>query len=85
MIKRIFEVIIFIVALIYVLWMEVTTLIRKILTLVLWLIVNVIDVVLIIPLSFVWIISGKNYIYNLEYWINEKTGIFNIMYEKDFE
>jgi len=57
MIKRIFEVIIFIVALIYVLWMEVTTLIRKILTLVLWLIVNVIDVVLIIPLSFVWTLT----------------------------
>ena len=83
MIGRIFDVILFIVALIYVLFMDLTWLIRAFLTVALWLIVNSIDVVLIIPLFFVWIITGKNYIYNLEYWINEKTGIFNIMYEKN--
>jgi hypothetical protein len=83
MISRIFNVILFIVALIYVLVMDVAWLIRAIFTVALWLTLNTIDLVLIIPLGLVWVITGKNYIYNLEYWVNEKTGIFNIIYEKN--
>jgi hypothetical protein len=83
MISRIFNVILFIVALIYVLFMDLTWLIRKFLTVALWFILNTIDLVLIIPLGLVWLFTGKNYIYKLEYWVNEKTGIFNSMYEKE--
>lgn len=47
-----------------------------------WFLLNTIDLVLIIPLFIVWIFTGKNYIMNLEYWVNEKTGFFEDMYEK---
>lgn len=45
-----------------------------------WLLVNTLDLCLIIPMFIVWIIIGKNYIFKLEGWINDKTGFFNKMY-----
>lgn len=47
-----------------------------------WFLLNTIDLVLIIPLFIVWIFTGKNYIMNLEHWVNEKTGFFEDMHEK---
>lgn len=47
-----------------------------------WFLLNTIDLILIIPLFVVWIFTGKNYIMNLEHWVNEKTGFFEDMYEK---
>lgn len=47
-----------------------------------WFLLNTIDLVLIIPLFVVWIFTGKNLIFRLEWWVNEKTGFFEDMYEK---
>ena len=47
-----------------------------------WFLLNTIDLVLIIPLFVAWIFTGKNLIFRMEWWVNEKTGFFEDMYEK---
>lgn len=53
---------------------------KKFLQVISWFLLNAIDLILIIPLFVVWIFTGKNLMFRLESWINEKTGFFEDLY-----
>ena len=42
--------------------------------------IGFIDLILVIPFFIVWIFTGRNFIFKLEDWIHNKTGIFEDLY-----
>jgi len=74
--NRIKEVLEVLLIIIYIIW----HLVRVVLVSIVWFCINFLDLILLIPLFFVWLIFGRNYMFNLEYAINEKTGIFECIY-----
>jgi len=67
-----------IVIALYLVW----TLIVIFFTVLMWVVVNVLNIGLIIPMFIYWILTGKDYIWRVEDYVNEKTGIFNDFYDK---
>jgi hypothetical protein len=51
--------------------------IKYILIVILWFIVNTIDLLLVLPMCLVWVFSGKMYIFQLSRWVEKNTKIFN--------
>lgn len=50
-----------------------------------WIIVNTLELCLLIPFFFIWLLTGKFYGYKIENWINDRTGFFNSMYVKNLK
>lgn len=46
-----------------------------------WLIINTLELLLIIPFFIIWLLTGTFYGYRLQDWINDRTGLFNSMYD----